>query len=208
MVRKMAETKRSAMTPKTRATDSPARLFSGKEDWAAWLDRNHGVSTGLWLRIAKKGATTRSVTYKDALDIALCYGWIDGQKKPESEETWLQKFGPRSPGSLWSKINRDKALALIATGEMKPAGLAAIEKAKQAGRWDTAYDSPGRATVPGDLEAALDANPKAKAFFETLDKTNRYAILWRIQTATKAETRQQRIAHFIGMLERNEKIHK
>ena len=115
---------------------------------------------------------------------------------------------PRSPGSLWSKINRDKALALIATGEMKPAGLAAIEKAKQAGRWDTAYDSPGRATVPGDLQAALDANPKAKAFFETLDKTNRYAILWRIQTATKAETRRQRIAHFIGMLERNEKIHK
>jgi uncharacterized protein YdeI (YjbR/CyaY-like superfamily) len=204
----MAETKRSAMTPKPRASDLPTRLFSSKEDWAAWLDRNHGASTGLWLRIAKKGARKRSVTYKDALDVALCYGWIDGQKKPENEETWLQRFVPRSPRSLWSKINRDKALALLAAGEMKPAGLAAIEKAKQAGRWDTAYDSPGRATVPGDLQAALDASPKAKAFFEALDKTNRYAILWRIQTATKAETREQRISHFIGMLERNEKIHK
>ena len=203
----MAETKRSAVAPKTRASDSPTRLFSSKEDWAAWLDRNHGVSTGLWLRIAKKGSNVQSVTYKDALDVALCYGWIDGQKKPESEETWLQRFVPRSPRSLWSKTNREKALALIATGEMKPAGWAAIEKAKQAGRWDTAYDSSSSAAVPGDVQAALDANPKARAFFETLDKRNRYAILWRIQTVRKAETREQKIVHFIGMLERNEKFH-
>jgi uncharacterized protein YdeI (YjbR/CyaY-like superfamily) len=203
----MAETKRSAVAPKTCASDSPTRLFSSKEDWAAWLDRNHGVSTGLWLRIAKKGSNVQSVTYKDALDVALCYGWIDGQKKPESEETWLQRFVPRSPRSLWSKTNREKALALIATGEMKPAGWAAIEKAKQAGRWDTAYDSSSSAAVPGDLQAALDANPKARAFFETLDKRNRYAILWRIQTVRKAETREQKIVHFIGMLERNEKFH-
>ena len=204
----MAETIRSAVAPKPWASDSPTRLFSSKEDWAAWLDRNHGVSTGLWLRIAKKGSNVQSVTYKDALDVALCYGWIDGQKKPESEETWRQRFVPRSPRSLWSKINRDKALALIATGEMKPAGWAAIEKAKQAGRWDTAYDSPSRAAVPSDLQAALDASPRAKTFFETLDKTNRYAILWRIQTARKPEMRAQKIAQFIGMLERNEKIHK
>ena len=204
----MAATQKPVKVPTRRsAIDSPKRLFKNNEDWAAWLDRNHVESTGLWLQIAKKGSKMQSVTYVEALDVALCYGWIDGQKKPQNEEIWLQKFLPRSPRSLWSKINRDKAVALIASREMKPAGLTAIEEAKQAGRWDTAYDPSSTATVPSDLQAALDANPNAKAFFENLNKANRYAILWRIQTVKKPATRARKITHFIGMLERKEKIH-
>ena len=204
----MASTKRSAHEPANRASDSPARLFKCKEDWASWLESNHRKSAGLWLRIAKKGSTLRSVTYKEAVEVALCYGWVDGQKRPENEKVWLQRFVPRSARSLWSKINREKALALIATGEMKTAGLEAIENAKQTGRWDAAYDSPSKAAVPSDLQSALDASPSAKAFFNTLDSANRYAVLWRIQTVKKAETRARKIAHFIQMLERKEKIHK
>jgi len=186
---------------------SPIRLFKSKQEWAAWLDKNHHESTGLWLRLAKKGSRLRSVRYQEALEVALCYGWIDGQKRPESEQAWLQKFVSRSNRSVWSKINREKALALIASGEMKPSGLEAIEKAKKNGRWEAAYDSPSRATVPPDFQAALDGNPQAAAFFKTLDGANRYAILWRIQTVKKAETRARKIEHFIGMLERKEKIH-
>jgi uncharacterized protein YdeI (YjbR/CyaY-like superfamily) len=185
----------------------PIKLFRRSEDWAAWLDREHGTSAGVWLRIAKKGSKLQSVTYQDALETALCYGWIDGQKRPENEDCWLQKFLPRSARSLWSKINREKALALLATGTMKPAGLAAIENAKRTGRWEAAYDSSSRAQVPGDFQAALEASPRAKAFFETLDKTNRYAVLWRIQTVKKPETRARKIAQFVAMLERKEKIH-
>jgi uncharacterized protein YdeI (YjbR/CyaY-like superfamily) len=188
-------------------TDSRPKLFKTKEEWAVWLDRNHRQSAGLWLQIAKKGSGSRSVTYGEAVEIALCYGWIDGQKKPYSDEIWLQRFVPRSSRSVWSKINREKAEALIASGEIKPAGLAAVEQAKQSGRWDTAYDSPRIAAVPSDLQAALDASPSAKTFFETLDKANRYAILWRIQTVKKAETRTRKITQFVQMLERKEKIH-
>ena len=159
------------------------------------------------MRLAKKDSGRRSVSYRDALEVALCYGWIDGQKRPESEQFWLQKFLPRSSKSIWSRINREKALALIASGEMNAAGLEAIENAKMNGRWDAAYDSPSRADVPSDLQAALDANPRAKAFFETLDRANRYAVLWRIQTVKKAETRARKIEQFIGMLQRKEKIH-
>ncbi len=183
------------------------KLFKEKKDWAVWLDRNHCKSAGLWLQIAKKGSKLQSVTYGEAVEVALCYGWIDGQKRPQDEEVWLQRFAPRSKRSVWSKINREKAVALIAKGEMKFAGLAAIEQAKQSGRWDTAYDSPREASVPSDFQAALDANPRASAFFETLDKANRYAILWRIQTVKKAETRVRKITQFIEMLERKEKIH-
>jgi uncharacterized protein YdeI (YjbR/CyaY-like superfamily) len=147
------------------------------------------------------------VSYMEAVEVALCYGWIDGQKRPESEQTWLQRFVSRSGKSIWSKINRDKALALIVGGEMKAAGLEAIENAKRDGRWDAAYDSPSGATVPGDFQAALDANLKATAFFKTLDRANRYAVLWRIQTVKKAETRARKITQFIAMLEREEKIH-
>jgi uncharacterized protein YdeI (YjbR/CyaY-like superfamily) len=183
------------------------RLFKSKQDWAIWLDKNDRTSTGLWLRLARKSSDLRSVTYKEALEVALCHGWIDGQKKPESEDAWLQSFLPRGSKSLWSKINREKALTLIASGEMKPAGFESIECAKKTGQWEAAYDSPSKSTVPPDLQAALDANPKAKAFFENIDRTNRYAILWRIQTAKKAETRAGKIEQFIAMLERGDKIH-
>jgi uncharacterized protein YdeI (YjbR/CyaY-like superfamily) len=192
---------------KKTTNSSPIRLFKSKQDWAAWLEKNHRKSTGLWLRLAKKDSGLRSVSYKEALEVALCYGWIDGQKRPENEQTWLQRFLPRSRKSIWSKINREKALALMTSRQMKPAGLEAIENAKKNGRWDAAYDSPSSATVPSDFQAALDANPRAKAFFETLDRANRYAVLWRVQTVKKAETRARKIHQFIGMLERKEKIH-
>jgi uncharacterized protein YdeI (YjbR/CyaY-like superfamily) len=186
---------------------SPVKLFKSKQDWDAWLEKNHRKGTGLWLRLAKKNSGLQSVSYKEALEIALCYGWIDGQKRPESEQAWLQKFISRSSRSIWSKINREKALALIASGEMKAAGLEAIENAKENGRWDTAYDSPSGSAVPDDFQAALDANPQAAAFFKQLDRANRYAVLWRIQTVKKAATRTRKIEHFIAMLERREKIH-
>jgi uncharacterized protein YdeI (YjbR/CyaY-like superfamily) len=193
---------------KTNTPDAaPVRLFKSKQEWAAWLEKNHRNSTGLWLRLAKKDSRLRSVSYKEALEVALCYGWIDGQKRPENEHTWLQRFLARSSKSIWSKINREKALALIANGEMKAAGLEAIESAKKNGRWDAAYDSPSGATVPADFQAALDANPRALAFFKTLDRANRYAVLWRIQTAKRADTRARKIRQFIEMLEREEKIH-
>src|SRR5580698_7204601 len=183
------------------------KLFKSKQDWAAWLQKNHQKSEGLWLRLAKKDSGLSSVSYKEALDVALCHGWIDGQKKPENEETWLQKFSVRSPRSVWSKINREKALALIASGEMKPAGLEAIENAKQNGQWEKAYDSFSGATIPEDFQAALNANPRAAAFFKTIDRTNRYAVLWRIQTVKKAETRARKIEQYIAMLAKHEKIH-
>jgi uncharacterized protein YdeI (YjbR/CyaY-like superfamily) len=186
---------------------SPKRLFRSKDDWAKWLDEHGAKSVGIWLRFAKKGSGLKSVSYKEALDVALCYGWIDGQKQSENEQTWLQRFVPRSTKSVWSKINRERALSLIASGDMKPAGLAAIESAKDNGRWDTAYDSPSKATVPPDFQAALDASPRAKKFFGTLESRNRYAVLYRIQTVKKAETRARKIRQFVEMLERGERIH-
>jgi len=185
----------------------PARLFKSQTQWAAWLESNHRKSTGLWLRLAKKNSGLQSVTYKEALEIALCYGWIDAQKRPEDERTWLQRFAPRSIRSVWSKINREKALELIASGAMKAAGMEAIEDARKNGRWEAAYDSPRGATVPSDFQAALEGSPRAKAFFATLDRANRYAILWRIQTVKKAETRARKIELFIGMLEEKKKLH-
>lgn len=193
--------------PKSTADNSPARLFKSKHDWATWLEKNHRKHSGMWLRLAKKDSGLGSVTYQEALEAALCYGWIDGQKRPENERTWLQRFLPRSGKSIWSKINREKVLGLIASGEMKAAGLEAVESAKKDGRWEAAYDSPSKATVPDDFQTALDVNPQAKAFFETLDRANRYAILWRIQTVKKAETRVRKIQQFVEMLERKEKIH-
>ncbi|HSN87983.1 MAG TPA: YdeI/OmpD-associated family protein [Thermoanaerobaculia bacterium] len=187
--------------------DVPIQLFPRQEDWEAWLDQHHATSPGLWLRLAKKGADLQSLSYAEALDVALCYGWIDGQKKGLDDSSWLQKLTPRKPKSLWSKINREKVAALTQAGRMKPAGIAAVESAKQDGRWDAAYDSPGGATVPEDFQAELDRNPKAKAFYDTLEKRNTYAILWRIQTAKKPETRARRIRDFLAMLERGEKIH-
>ncbi len=182
-------------------------LFESRESWAAWLSDNHRTNKGLWLRLGKKGSPLRSVSYKEALEVALCYGWIDGQKRPESKDAWLQRFLPRSNKSLWSKINREKALELIASEEMKAAGLEAIETAKQNGRWDAAYDSPSKATVPEDFRNALEANPRAREFFETLNRANRYAVLWRIQTVKRADTRARKIQEFVAMLERREKFH-
>lgn len=181
--------------------------FKTNAAWAEWLARNHGESSGLWLRLAKKSSGVSSVTYAEAVDVALCHGWIDGQKKPYNEQYWLQKFTPRKSKSIWSKINREKALALISRGEMKAAGLKEVERAKNDGRWADAYDSARTATVPDDLQAALDANGEAKAFFATLNAQNRYAVLFRIQTAKKAETRARRIQVFVQMFERQETLH-
>jgi uncharacterized protein YdeI (YjbR/CyaY-like superfamily) len=189
------------------STQGETRLFKDQAAWSAWLDKNHARSSGIWLRIAKKNSGLQSVSYAEAIDAALCYGWIDGQKRPESEQAWLQRFCPRSAKSIWSKINREKALALIKNGRMMPAGQQAIEKARSNGRWESAYDSPSRAAVPDEFESALKTSPKAKSFFETLDRANRYAVLFRIQTAKKTETRARNIQKFIAMLERGEKIH-
>ncbi len=189
------------------SNDAVALEFAHRRAWAAWLDKNHGKSSGIWVRLAKKGSVGQSVTYSEALEVALCFGWIDGQKKGESEAAWLQKFIPRANRSIWSKINRKKALALIEDGRMKPAGLRAIERAKANGSWDAAYDSPSTAKVPNDLQAALDKNARAKAFFSELDSQNRYAVLYRIQSVKKAETRSRKIQQFIEMLARNEKLH-
>jgi len=186
---------------------TPTRRFKSKEDWGTWLDKNGRKSDGLWVRLAKKDSSLRSVTYEEALEVALCHGWIDGQKRQENERTWLQKFTPRATKSIWSKINRERAERLIASGAMKATGLEVVESAKKDGRWKAAYDSPGKSTVPDDLQAALDVNPRAKKFFATLDRANRFAILWRIQTVKKAETRSRKIQQFIEMLERKEKIH-
>jgi uncharacterized protein YdeI (YjbR/CyaY-like superfamily) len=188
-------------------TDLPVLPFERQKDWAAWLDKNHAKSAGLWLKLAKKASGIKSVTYDEALEVALCYGWIDGQKKSHDETSWLQKFTPRGPRSIWSKINTEKAQRLIESGRMKPAGLKAVESARQDGRWDAAYASQSKAVAPDDLQAELDRNAKAKAFFATLDSRNRYAILHRIHTAKKAETRAKRIEQFILMLANNEKIY-
>ena len=189
------------------AAELPVRLFKNAAAWEAWLIKHHADSTGLWLRIGKVSSTVKTVSYAEALDVALCYGWIDGQKKTFDDSTWLQKFTPRGKRSIWSKINREKVQRLIESGRMQPAGLNAIQRAKANGEWDSAYDSHRTAAVPDDLQRALDARPKAKAFFATLNSANRYAILFRIQTAKKAETRAKKIEQFIDMLERHEVIH-
>jgi len=188
-------------------TDLPILPFERQKDWAVWLAKNHATSTGLWLKLARKASGIQSVTYDEALEVALCYGWIDGQRKSHDETSFLQRFTPRGPKSIWSKINTEKAQRLIESGRMKPAGLKAIESAKQDGRWDAAYAPQSKAAVPDDLQAELDRNAKAKAFFATLDSRNRYAILHRIHTAKKAETRAKRIEQFIRMLEKKEKIY-
>jgi uncharacterized protein YdeI (YjbR/CyaY-like superfamily) len=188
-------------------TELPLLPFANKEKWADWLAKHHDKSAGVWLKLAKKDSGIPSITYEDALDIALCYGWIDGQKKGFDDQYWLQKFTPRGAKSIWSKINTEKAERLIASGDMRPAGLKAIERAKQDGRWEAAYASQKNVSVPEDFQAALDRNKKAKAFFTTLNSANRYAILFRIYNAKKPGTRARKIQEFIEMLEREEKLH-
>lgn len=199
----------------TASEDPPVLLFENQQAWEDWLSRNHGESSGVWVRLAKKGSKKaagkepglRSMTYAEALDSALCFGWIDAQKKPESASAWLQRFTPRGKRSLWSKINRQKTMALVECGRMKDSGHKEILRAKQDGRWERAYDSPRNATVPEDFAAALDQSERAKAFFAILESRNRYAILFRIQTVKKRETRARKIVELIAMLERQEKIH-
>lgn len=182
-------------------------LFKSAKAFEVWLKKNHAVSGGLWLRIAKRGANEPSVTYPEAVEVALCWGWIDGQKKSLDDQHYLQRFTPRRARSVWSKINVEKVQALIEAGRMQPAGQAQIDAAKADGRWERAYDGARTSTVPEDLQAALEAEPAAKAFFATINASNRYAILWRIQTAAKAETRARRIEQLVAMLARGETIH-
>ncbi|MEL1264728.1 YdeI/OmpD-associated family protein [Pseudoxanthomonas putridarboris] len=188
------------------ATELPIEWFRTVQAWERWLAA-HGRSPGLWLRIAKKDSGVVSVTYAEALEVALCHGWIDGQKKGLDERFFLQRFTPRRPRSLWSKINVAKAELLIAAGRMRPAGLREIEAAKADGRWDAAYDGARSMEVPPELAAALARNRKALWFFEQLDRTNRYSVCWRVQTAKKAETRAARVETLVAMLARGEKIH-
>ena len=190
----------------TTELDLPIRLFKTPAAWEKWLEANHAKSTGIWMQIAKKDSGLSSATYQEALDVALCYGWIDGQKRPLDERTWLQRFTPRGPRSIWSKINTAKADALIKAGRMRAAGLAAIESAKASGRWESAYQSWSDRDVPPELQAALDASPNAKAFFETLRGANRYGVIFRVQTAKKPETRAKRIADFIARFEKGETL--
>lgn len=188
------------------ADDAPT-LFKSARAFEAWLKKHHATSDGLWLKIAKRAARESSVTYPEAVEIALCWGWIDGLKKGLDDQHFLQRFTPRRARSIWSKINVDKAAALIEAGRMQAPGHAQIEAAKADGRWARAYDGARMSAIPEDLLAALEAEPSAKAFFATISAANRYAILWRIQTAVKAETRVRRIAQLVQMLARGETIH-
>ena len=196
------------MKSRSNAAELPVLAFPTQQRWAAWLDAHHDASPGVWLRLAKKGCPIHLINHREALEEALCSGWIDGQLKPESGTTWLVRFTPRRNRSIWSKINREKASALMESGRMKPAGLREVARARADGRWNAAYESQSKATVPPDLQTALDRNARAKAFFATLDRANRYAVLWRIQTARGAETRARRIRESVAMLERREKLHR
>ncbi|MCZ2122075.1 MAG: YdeI/OmpD-associated family protein [Anaerolineales bacterium] len=179
--------------------------FASQSKFADWLAKNYETSNGLWLKIAKKDSGIPTVTYAEALDIALCYGWIDGQKNSFDEKYFLQKFTPRRPKSIWSKINVEKVERLIKSGQMKPAGLKAIEAAKADGRWANTYAGQKNMAVPEDFQKALSKNKKAKAAFESLKSSERYSFLFRIHNAKKAETRERRIKQFVEMLGKNEK---
>jgi uncharacterized protein YdeI (YjbR/CyaY-like superfamily) len=181
--------------------------FASRADWAAWLAEHHDDVDGLWLKLAKKGSGVDSVSQVEAVEIALCYGWIDGQAASLDDTYWLQRFTPRRARSRWSKINRDRATALIERGEMQTAGMREVERAKTDGRWDAAYAGARAATVPDDLQAALDADDRAREFFATLDGANRYAILYRVEEAKRPETRARRIEKYVAMLREHRRIH-
>ena len=186
--------------------EPPVVAFATAADWEAWLAEHHGEQDGVWIRFGKKGSGIPSVTYAEALDVALCWGWIDGQSRGGDERTYLQRFLPRRRRSVWSKRNREHVARLTAAGRMRPPGQAEVDRAKADGRWDAAYDPPSTATVPDDLRAGLDASPAAAAAFATLSSADRYGILWRLQTAKRPETRARRIAGFVDLLERGEKL--
>jgi uncharacterized protein YdeI (YjbR/CyaY-like superfamily) len=187
--------------------ETPVLSFASAGEWERWLKTHHASSDGLWLQFAKKGSGIPTVTYPEAVEIALCYGWIDAQMKSLGATHYVQRFVPRRPKSVWSKRNIEKVEKLIAAGRMKPAGLAQIEAAKKDGRWARAYDSPSTSTVPPDLQAALDASPKAKKFFQSLTKANRYAMLYRLQSVKRDETRQAKIKSYIAMLKAGKTLH-
>ena len=188
--------------------DLPVVLFPSQEAWEAWLSQQSMVSEGLWVKLAKKGSGIDSVTYAEAVEVALCYGWIDGQARRFDDDYYLQRFTPRRARSKWSKINCGKAEKLIESGAMKASGMREVERARADGRWEAAYDPPSQATVPDDLRVELEKNDRARRFFEGLDATNRYAILHRIQDAKRPETRLRRIEKFVAMLNRGEKIYR
>jgi len=190
-----------------KAGDAPAVAFPTAAHWEDWLADHHQAADGLWLKLAKKDAPEPTLTYAEALDVALCFGWIDAQTRGLDDNYWLKRFTPRKPGSRWSKINTQKAEALITAGRMQPAGLAEVERARADGRWDTAYAGPRTITVPDDLAAALAANPDAAAFFATLNSINRYAILYRIGTVKRPETRVRKIAQYVQMLAEHRMLH-
>jgi uncharacterized protein YdeI (YjbR/CyaY-like superfamily) len=185
----------------------PILPFASREAWEAWLEEEHAASDGLWLKIAKKGSGIETVTFVEALDVALCYGWIDSQRAGFDGRYFLQRFTPRKPRSKWSQVNREKVARLTEAGRMRPAGLREVERAKADGRWDAAYEPQSTATVPEDLRLELERNEGARGFFETLNSTNRYAILHRIQDAKKPETRARRIAQYVAMLAEGKKLY-
>jgi uncharacterized protein YdeI (YjbR/CyaY-like superfamily) len=189
------------------ADELETRPFASAEEWEEWLREHHDRTPGVWIKFARKGSGIPTVTYMEALHAALCFGWIDGQARGGDESFYVQRFTPRRSRSIWSKRNRDFATALIESGRMQPAGLREVERAKADGRWDAAYDAPSTATVPDDLRAALDANPAAAELFAGLKSQNRYAILHRVQTAKKPETRARRIETFVAMLARGETLY-
>jgi uncharacterized protein YdeI (YjbR/CyaY-like superfamily) len=190
-----------------RRPDLPIVSFAAAAEWERWLEEHHETSAGAWVKIAKKDSPTPGISYAEALEVAICFGWIDGQKAPHDSAAWLQRFTRRGPRSKWSKINRDKATRLIEEGRMRPAGLEQVERARSDGRWERAYESQSTAEVPEDLAAELARSPKAAAFFATLNRVNRYAILYRIGDAKRPDTRARRIRKFVEMLERGEKLH-
>ena len=185
----------------------PIMPFASPSAWEEWLAEHHAQAPGVWLKLAKKVSGTASVTYAEALDVALCYGWIDGQKKPYDALFWLQRFTPRRPKSGWSKLNTEKVAQLIGAGRMQPSGLREVEAAKADGRWDTAYASQRTVIVPDDLRLELERRPEALAFFASLNNVNRYAICYRIETAKKPETRRARLETFLAMLESKQRLH-
>jgi uncharacterized protein YdeI (YjbR/CyaY-like superfamily) len=207
-----ADTRRSVpgileRTPVSTNQDLPVLSFASPAEWQEWLEANHATSSGLRLRLAKKGSGIASISYAEAVEVALCYGWIDGRANRLDDDYWLQRFTPRTPRSKWSKLNRAKATALIERGEMKAAGLREVERARTDGRWDAAYDASSTATVPEDLRAELEKNDRAREFFEALDSRNRYAILYQIQDAKRPETRGRRIAKYVTMLGEQKRLY-
>jgi uncharacterized protein YdeI (YjbR/CyaY-like superfamily) len=187
--------------------DLPILPFESAAAFEAWLEAEHARTPGVWLKIAKKDSGVATITYAEALDAALCFGWIDGQKRGFDAIWFLQRFTPRRPRSRWSKINTVKVAALIAAGRMRPAGLAQVEAARADGRWADAYDGQRSAAPPPDLQAALDGNPRAAAFFATLRGANRYAVIYRVDDAKRPETRARRIERYVAMLARGETLH-